>query len=274
MTAPGSTNLSPDPQGVAPSPATIALQLYTLREETARDFLGTLRRVAEIGYRAVEFAGYGTVPVPDLRAALDEYGLRAMGAHVPLLAFETRLTDVLADLRRLGCAYAVVPILPEERRPDAAQAGALADAFNRFGAACRAEGIAFAYHNHAFEFAPLPGGADGQSLFDVLVAETDPTLVAFELDVYWAAFAGLDPLALIQRHAGRVPLLHLKDMAPDPGRADLPVGDGTLPWPDILAAGSAAGARWYTVEQDHPRDAFADVERSLRNLERLAVGSG
>ena len=94
----------------------IALQLYTVREEAARDFLGTLRRVAELGYRAVEFAGYGGVPAPELRARLDEYGLRAPGAHVPFADFAERLEPTLADLRTLGCEFAVVPSLPRESR--------------------------------------------------------------------------------------------------------------------------------------------------------------
>ncbi len=248
----------------------IALQLYTLRDLTAQDFLGTLHRVADMGYRAVEFAGYGGVPIPDLRAALDEYGLRAMGAHVPLAHFESRLSAALSELTLLGCQYAVVPWLPPERRvPD--QAPDLASSFNRFAAAAQAEGLAFAYHNHDFEFAAVPGDAAGHTFFDVLVAQTDPALVGFELDLYWAAFAGVDPLALLHRLSRRAPLLHMKDMGPAPGRADLPVGNGTLPWSELLPAGAAAGARWYIVEQDHPTDLLADVERSLRYLESMAA---
>lgn len=260
----------PAPGDVTPTPETIALQLYTLRQHTAEDFLGTLRRVAAIGYRAVEFAGYGNVPVSDLRAALDDLGLRAMAAHVPLADFEDRLPDTLAELRQLGCAYAVVPSVPEARRADADAARELARTLNRIGGACRDEGFAFAYHNHAFEFAPLPGAAAGTNLFDLLAQETDPTLVAFELDLYWAARAGVDPVAFVRQHARRAPLVHLKDMT-GPDQADAPVGDGSLPWDAILPAAAAAGARWYIVEQDHPRDPIADVERSLRNLKALAA---
>ena len=253
------------------TPEAIALQLYTLRSETAKDFLGTLARVAEIGYRAVEFAGYGNVPVADLRAALAHHGLRAPSAHVPLAHLEGRLPDALAELQQLGCAYAVVPFVPEDRRADLAGARQLAASLNRIGAACKDAGLVFAYHNHAFEFAPLPG-ADGQhTLFDILVEETDPSLVAFEPDLYWIAYAGLDPLPLLHRHAGRFPLVHLKDMAPGPDHADAPVGDGTLPWPDLLPAARTAGAHWFIVEQDHPRDPLADVRTSLGNLERLTV---
>ena len=95
------------------------------------------------------------------------------------------------------------------------------------------------------------------------------TLVAFELDAYWAARAGRDPLKLLRLHAGRVPLLHLKDLAAGPDKADAPVGEGTLPWPAIMTAADSAGVEGGVVEQDHPRDALADVEPSLRNLQRL-----
>ena len=250
------------------NPQQVALQLYTVRAETARDFLGTLGRVAEIGYRAVELAGFGGLPVAELRAALDRLGLRAMGAHVPLADFEARLPTVLAELSELGCGYAVVPWLPEERR-DPARAHELAATLNRLGAACRDAGLGFAYHNHAFEFEPPAGDGNRRTLFELLATETDPALVAFELDAYWAAYAGHDPVELLRRHAGRVPLLHLKDMTPAPDKADAPVGEGTLPWPQILAAASEAGVEWGIVEQDHPRDPLGDSGRALRNLERL-----
>ncbi len=250
----------------------IALQLYTVRQEAAQDFLGTLRRVAEIGYPAVEFAGFGGVPVPELRATLDELGLRAMGAHVPIANFETRLPDVLADLRTLGCSYAVVPWLPPERRGDD-QLPELCALFNRLGAACREAGLVFAYHNHDFEFAPLDGAPGRQTFFDVLVAETDPDLVGFELDVYWAAYAGLDPIQLLRHLGRRVPLVHLKDMAPGADRGIAAFGVGTLPWPEILAAATDAGVAWGIVEQDNPRDAFADARTGLESARRLLARS-
>ncbi len=251
----------------------IALQLYTLRGPMADDFLGTLRQVAGIGYRAVELAGFGGLPVAELRATLDDLGVRAMGAHVPLAAFEERLDESIADVRQLGCDYAVIPMLPEERRRSVGQVVEIAAAFNRYGAACREAGLSFAYHNHAFEFAPLPD--DGRTLYDLLLAETDPALVAFELDAFWAVHAGVDPLTLLPGLLGRVPLLHVKDLAPEgtpvtPGGkapVDAPPGDGTLPWSDLLPAAAVAGTRWYIVEQDFPKDPLADVERGLRFLE-------
>ncbi len=244
----------------------IALQLYTVREHTARDMLGTLRQIAEMGYQAVEFAGYGGVPVRDIRAALDEYGLQAVAAHVKFSEWENQPEQVFADLHTLDCGYAVVPSVPAERRGGVEQVKQLAETFNRWGKLSQSEGLQFAYHNHSFEFAPL----DSITMWDILTEATDPALVALELDVYWVEHGGFDPVELIQRFAGRVPLLHLKDNSSEPGQPDAPVGEGSLPWDKVLAVAAATGVQWYIVEQDHPKNALEDVRTSLRNLQQMA----
>jgi len=246
----------------------ISLQLYTVREHTARDMPGTLRKLAEIGYTAVEFAGYGGFSPLDLRPDLDGLGMRVSGAHVPLDSWETDPDAVLADMRALGSAHAIVPIIPPERRRDPESISRLAGSFNRWGELCRAEGVTFSYHNHDFEFAPL----GETTMWDRLVRETDPELVRLELDLYWAEYGGADPETLLRELGDRVSLVHLKDMAPDEERSDAPVGEGVMPWDGLFAAARAAGVEWYVVEQDHPRDALEDVRRSLRNLEEMADG--
>ncbi len=247
----------------------IAVQLYTVREAARDDFAGTLRRLAERGARAVEFAGYGGMTVPELKALLDELGMRVAGAHVPLTAWEGQLDATLADIVALGGEYAVVPWVPEERRGGAAFARELAANLNRWAAAARQAGLGFAYHHHDFEFFPLADG-DGDTLFDILVKETDPDLVGIEVDVYWAARAGVDPAHLLRELQGRVPLLHLKDLDPGPPPIDVPAGEGTLRWDDILPAASAAGARWWIVEQDNPADPVADALLAIRNVETMS----
>jgi sugar phosphate isomerase/epimerase len=248
----------------------IALQLYTVRDRTSADMLGTLRQIAAMGYRAVEFAGYGGLPAAEVAAEMSALGITAPAAHVGLADLESRQAAVFADLHALGCEFAVVPWVPEARRADLEAVRGLAATLNALGAACQAEGLRLAYHDHAFEFAPMGGGM----MWDVLAAETDPALVALELDIYWAAHAGANPERLIEAHHGRLPLLHIKDMAGGQDGADVPVGDGILPWPALLRAGIAAGARWFIVEQDHPGDSLADVERSLRALEPLLAEAG
>ena len=246
----------------------IVLQLYTVRERTAQDFLGTLRQVAEMGYPAVEFAGYGNTPVREVRRALDEYGLRGVSAHVPFSSLENSPQQALEELQTLGCEHCVVPGIPEERRSTADQVRRLAGTFNELGGRCREQGLRFGYHNHAYEFEPLDGG----NMFELIARNTDPELVSLELDIFWAYYGGADPVELIQRHKGRMPLLHVKDMADDEQRSDAPVGEGILPYSTYLAAGAEAGAQVYIVEQDHPRNAMEDVRTSLRNLEEL-IGS-
>ncbi len=243
----------------------IALQLYTLRERAAADFLGTLAEVARIGYRAVEVAGLHGRAAGEVRAALDQLGLRAVAAHVPLEGFEARPDESVHELRVLGCSHAVLPSLPEERR-------AIGDAvatLNELGRRCAESDLRFAYHNHAFELEAR--GPGDETLLDRLVAGTDPGLVAFELDVYWAVVGGADPVELIERHSGRIELLHVKDV--DPGGGDAPVGEGTVKWPQLLAASRAARIGWYVVEQDEPANPLADVETSLRNAQRMSESS-
>ena len=239
----------------------IALQLYTVRDETARDFAGTLRRVAEMGYPAVEFAGYGGLPANQLVSLLAELGLQAASTHIGFAALEQRLDAELDFCQALGCQYLVLPALPPEQRGEE-RIRALSAWFNEAGQRCRERGITFAYHNHNFDFAR----SDDRFLLDLLLENTDPTLVALECDVYWAAFAGVDPASYLQRWSGRVPLLHLKDMASD--RRFTEVGDGTLDMSTICRTASAGGTRWYIIENDQPR--LPSLESAHRSLEYLS----
>lgn len=246
----------------------ISLQLYTVREETARDMPGTLRRISEIGYPAVEFAGFGALSAEDLRNTLDDLGLRASGAHIPFDSWETDLGAVITDMHTLDCAHAILPMAPPEQRRDETAVARLAGSLNRWGELCRQEGVIFSYHNHDFEFAPL----GGTTMWEVLVRETDPELVYFELDLYWVRYGGADPEPLLRDLGDRIPLIHLKDMASDEQRSDLPVGEGTMPWNGLLEAADASGVEWYIAEQDNPRDALEDVRISLQYMRELASG--
>lgn len=247
----------------------IGVQLYTVRKPAAEDFPGVLRQLAAGGAQAVEFAGYGGMETPALQALLQELGLRVSGAHIPVAAWEGATEEGLATLKALGGQYAVVPWVPEERRNSLTAARTLAASLNVWAAAARMADLGFAYHHHAFEFDPLPDG-DGATLFDVLVAETDPALVGFEIDVYWAARGGQDPAALLRRMSGRAPLMHLKDMGPAPDFIDVPAGEGSLDWGDIRAAARESGVRWEIVEQDNPdpNDPVGASLLAVRNMSR------
>jgi sugar phosphate isomerase/epimerase len=244
----------------------ISLQLYTVREETARDMLATLRRISEIGYPAVEFAGFGGLSAAELRSILDDLGLRTSGAHVPYNSWETDPEAIITEMHTLDCAHAILPMAPPEQRSDESAVATLARSLNRWGELCRKEGVTFSYHNHDFEFAPL----GGTTMWDILVRVTDPELVYFELDLYWVRYGGADPEPLLSDLGDRIPLVHLKDMASDEQSSDLPVGEGTMPWKGLLRAADAAGVQWYVAEQDNPRDALEDVKISLKSMRELA----
>ena len=243
----------------------ISLQLYTVREKAGQDLDATLRQVAEIGYRAVELAGFYGLSAADLKAKLDNYGLKANSAHVALKLFQEDAARVFADMKILGCEYTIVPFLPEELRKSRALFEQLAATLNRLAAQAQAEGLKFGYHNHAFEFAPV----DGTSLWQVLIDQTDPALVNLELDLYWATRGGYDALELLKQYPGRFPLLHMKDIAASEKQEDLPVGEGVLPWPKIVEQARATGTRWYIAEMDNPRDAFEDIQISFERLRQL-----
>lgn len=242
---------------------TIALQLYTVRDETALDFAGTLRRVAELGYTAVEFAGYGGLSTQQMQELLAETGLQALSSHLPLASLEQHLEQEIEYAQAIGCPFIVAPWLAPERRK-AEALPELAETLNNIGRTVRAHGLTFAYHNHDFEFVPM---SDENSVLklDYLLEHTDSANVSLELDTYWAAFVGIDPVNYLQRHHGRVALVHLKDMTPE--RTFTEVGAGTLPIEAIVAATRAAGAQGYIVENDKP--AIPSLESARRSLQFL-----
>ncbi|MDQ6833575.1 MAG: sugar phosphate isomerase/epimerase, partial [Chloroflexota bacterium] len=224
----------------------VALQLYTVREEAARDFVGTLEQVAGIGYAGVELAGYGPLSPKELRAKLDALGIVIAGSHVALARLENELPAVIAECRTLGCPTVICPVLPQERRTEDGFRS-LAPSLNQIGAIVRAEGLALCYHNHAFEFETM---VEGITAYDWLAARTDPALVQLELDAFWAQKAGHDPAALLAKYAGRVPLVHLKDMTADAEQTFAPIGTGSINFAPIFAAAERGGIQWYIVEQD------------------------
>jgi sugar phosphate isomerase/epimerase len=245
----------------------IALQLYTLRDLAAVDLAATLGAVAAAGYRAVEVAGLPEIAPRDLARLLDDSGLRAIAAHESIERLRRDPVAVADGLAEIGCPRLIVPWMPEADRRTAADVGRFAIELGTLARAFAERGIALGYHNHDFEFGTL----EGTTIWDVLLAEL-PGEVEIELDVYWAAVGGRDPVAEIRAIAHRVRLLHMKDRAPGREPVDAPVGEGTLPFPEIVDAGRAAGVAWYIVEQDEPRDPVQDIGRALRYLESLAQG--
>ena len=223
----------------------VALELYTVRDETKLDFEGTMRRVARMGYAGVEFAGYGNLSAQAMNALLAETGLKVAGTHVGLdLLTGEQLDASITYCRAISCPVIILPSLPPASRTlDGIRA--LGPQLNSIGQRCRDQGIDFGYHNHDFEFT----SSEGQTLLEHLLAITDPALVKIELDMYWAAYAGHDPLALLNSLGERVTLIHFKDMAPD--RSMTEVGKGILDMQGMTAFARQHNL-WAVVEHDHP----------------------
>ena len=238
----------------------IGIQLYTLRKPFAADPLGTLSRIRETGYDSVEFAAPLGSDFAGYAAHMRSIGLDCPSAHVGLTDMAETPDAVLAMAKALGCRFLVMPyVLPDQR--DWASVIATLGAFAK---RARAEGLQVAYHHHDFEFE----ATGGVRPFDRLVAETDPDLIDFELDVYWLRKGGEDPKAVIDRLAGRVKLVHLKDYLSDGGMTD--VGAGTLDFAALIRAAEAAGAEHYFVEHDFPpKPYWPSVEASLAHLRTL-----
>ena len=243
----------------------VGVQLYTVRNDLARDFEGTLARVAEIGYREVEFAGYHNRSPTDVRAILTRLGLAAPASHVPIDAFRRNIDGAIADAKTVGHQYLVVPWLDPAQRRSIDDYRSLADELNRFGEKVRAAGMRLGYHNHDFEL----GAMGGSVPLDVLFDRTDPNLVVFELDLYWVTRGGADPLTYIARYPGRVHLVHVKDSAGAPEHRQVDVGKGTIDFGKILSRREQAGIRHAFVEMDEPTNALETLRVSYQYLAQL-----
>jgi len=242
----------------------VALQLYTVRDETAKDFLGTLEKVAQIGYEGVEFAGTGGLSPSELKKALNDPGLKPAGSHVGIDQLKGNLDAVIEYNLEIGNKYVVCPYMPEEMRGSASQWREAAETLSEIGAKCREKGLILCYHNHAFEFQKF----DGKYGFDILYESSDPECLKAEIDTFWVKFGGGDPAEYIRKLAGRCPLIHLKDMGED-GKTFMEVGEGIMDFQAIFDASEKGGVEWYIVEQDVcQRPSLESARISFENLRR------
>ncbi|HYE73741.1 MAG TPA: sugar phosphate isomerase/epimerase [Blastocatellia bacterium] len=241
------------------------LQLYTLRNDMAKDVAGTLANVAAAGYKEVEFAGYYNKTPQEIKDLLVKNGLTAPSTHIAINLLEKELDKTIETAKTIGHRYIVCPFLTPNLRQTLDQYKNHAALFNRVGEACKKAGIQFAYHNHDFEFVAI----DGQKPMDLLLASTDPKLVQIELDLYWAVKAGEDPLALFAKHPGRFPLVHVKDMANTEKKEFTEVGRGTIDFKKIFAQSKKAGIKHYFVEQDQSAAPLESIKISAEYLKKL-----
>jgi sugar phosphate isomerase/epimerase len=254
----------------------IGVQLYTVRNILPQKPAETLQAIKAIGYQEIEatYAGFDHI-----WPAIQETGLKPVSMHLDNTMMNAGKEDDLAraieQVKKWGFDYAVFPYLPPAERGGLEKIRVLTDKLNRAGEKCRAAGLSFCYHNHAFEFEPM----EGSSGFQVMIDRLDPKLCGFELDCFWVSVAGHDPVELLGKLHGRVPLVHLKDKP-----AGLPVmykesvdrsafkevGKGSIPWAEVLRAAQSADVRHFFVEQDQtPGDPVDSLRQSYQYLSKL-----
>ncbi|WP_226527676.1 sugar phosphate isomerase/epimerase family protein [Metabacillus niabensis] len=240
-----------------------SLQLFTLREETEKDFVGTLEKVAKLGYQGVEFAGYGGLPAGQLKNELDRLRLKASSSHVPIAMLENELDQVIEYQQIIGSQHIACPVLPAERRTKEAY-NELIPILNEIGRRCHESGITLSYHNHDFELIELD---NGKKPLELLLDETNPEWVKAEFDVYWLTKAGEDPVQWLKRYEGRTPLVHLKDMTTDGEMFFAELGTGGVNLDGVLNQGEQSNVEWFVVEQDRSRRSpLESIEISMNYL--------
>lgn len=237
----------------------VGLQLYSLHEYTEKDFCGTVEQVARMGYRGVEFAGYGALKPGQVARLLKDNGLEAYGSHIGGLPKTEAELDAEIEMNlAVGSRYLVCPWQDMATRDDALR---FAEVMNETAARLRPHGLRLGYHNHDFEFRV----DRGEVLLDTVLNNVDADVFA-EFDVFWVAAAGFDPLRYIRRYAGRQPLMHLKELAAD-RKSNVEIGAGILDFDAIVAEGLAAGVEHFIIEQEEYT--LPPLESCKRSLDRL-----
>jgi len=282
------------------------IQLYTMAKVLSDDFTGTIEMLAEAGYKNLEFAGpyyyspkeeiendiliqqmglkgygYYNHSPKELKKFLDDLGLKSKSAHVSVPSLDKNIDEALNAANIIGHEYLICPMLVGSTIDEYKSA---AEKFNTFGEACNKAGIRYGYHTHSLEF----GDYDGETPFEVLINETDPSLVFFELDLFWTKVAGVDPVKLIKKYPGRIKLVHIKDMAKkmdapdtdwetftDPQRAmailsnQTIIGEGIINYKKILDGIKDAGIEFYIIESDFPPDPVNFAKKSIQNISKI-----
>lgn len=231
--------------------AKFALQLYTVRDPAKKDLKGTLKRAREIGFEYVQWSGMPDLPGPEIRAALDEAGLRAIAGHADVAAFEKDFAKELLFWKTIGVSDLAPGGMPNDCRDSLAAWKRGAERLDKLGAALGKAGIRYSYHNHNMEFEKFPG--DDRCKIDILMALTKPENLRWEMDVAWVHEGGYDPAVCLRKYKGRCPVIHIKDVAkdqPEGKHVFTELGRGVLDMPELLKAGKEAGVEWYIYEQD------------------------
>ena len=282
-----STALLLKPNSLFAAPPLIGLQLYTVRNEIGKDPAGVLRNVSGIGYNSVEVFGYGNgkyfgLTPAQLAGLLKKNNLVSPSGHYMMMNYFMKddqgdLKDNIAAAATLGHHYITIPFLTDNMRTSLDDYKKLAAKFNAAATEAKKSGLHLAYHNHDFEFKDWGGGQTG---FGILLKETDPSLVSFEMDMYWVVRAGHDPIRLISENPGRFKMWHIKDMSQkEPASYTVEgqqyfaeVGAGIIDFKDIFRHKKESGMKYFFVEQDQTSEPVFDaITKSYRYVKTNLV---
>lgn len=255
----------------------LGLQLWSLRDQTKESATKALDTAKSYRIKEVEVAGLGELTAEQYGAELKKRGLVPISAHFGYALFDKDVNAVIRDAKALGVKHVVVPYPPvgKDKMFSEELARQTAAKFNEWGAVCKKEGLRFGYHPHGLEFRPT---SSGETVFDILMRETKPDLVFFQMDVYWAYYAGQDPVKLFEKYPNRWVTIHIKDMlkglatgvhtGSTPPTAKVTVGMGQMNWPAILRAAQKAKIQHYFLEDETPTplQCIPDSLKYLRGL--------
>ncbi len=252
----------------------VAVQLYSVRGDMAEDMLATLKKVKEMGYAGVEFAGLFDHSASEVKEMLEEVGLVPVSAHVPYAELMADMEETVKKYVEIGCKYIAIPYLDESLRPGKEKFFEVLEDIRKIGKVCKDNGVILLYHNHDFEFVKI-GDVYG---LDYMYSEIPADLLQTELDCCWVKVSGEDPAAYIRKYSGRAPVVHLKDFSGTKSESMYeligiqkkvestgafsfqPVGSGVQDFPEILKASEEAGAEWVVVEMDKPSEGLTPMQ--------------
>ncbi|MFV0401550.1 MAG: sugar phosphate isomerase/epimerase family protein [Oscillospiraceae bacterium] len=239
-----------------------SIQLYSLREQTATDFRGVLNKLSAIGYGGVEFAGYGDIPAPEMKELLQKLNIRPVGSHVGIDRFRENFAGEIDYARTVGIEYLIVPGYNVAETGTAAFVKEMKELAPRV----KAEGFRFGYHNHDFEFK-----MDGDKyILDRLMDATAADELDIELDIFWAAYAGVDYLEYLKKWGSRIKLLHIKQIADFESKRCVDLDEGVIDFAEIITTGNAVGVKEYILEQEEFEiDPWISVEKGYKHIMSL-----
>jgi sugar phosphate isomerase/epimerase len=244
--------------------ARVGIQLYTVRTRATADLRGTLTELASIGYKEIEWWGRHALTPVQIRDLLAEKGLTAPSVHIGIPRAADGWAPIFDSAKVIGHRWITAASPPFQPRTTE-DFKRLAVAFNDAGKVIRDAGFRFAYHNHGEGMREV----EGKRPFEILLTETDPALVSYELDVHWAYQGGADAIDLITRYPGRFKMMHIKDSSGAPDFRQANVGAGTYPWAKVIATADRAGFEHYFVEHDSPADPMVFARTSYEYLSKL-----